>query len=192
MSVSRSRSSDSDRGAILILVMVFILALGLSLVAIGTLATNSMKNTVNFRSQRTALTDAENIVTVSAQYLKNNYTTTALGVGFYNTALQTCPTYSTPTIPSADPSGSTAAISVVCQATQLAAGSSPSRIVDFYAYQCSGCTSGLLVLHAQVEYNDNPVSGSASCGLTAGGTISNATCGEAMTVSTWDEALADG
>ena len=193
--MDRKRSED---GATLILVMVFVFALSLSLVAMGTLATNAIKNTVNFRAQRTAIADAENEVTISSLYLRTNFTDSSSTFAYNLKFFSPCPGLNGVTVPSADVRlGGSAHVIVWCAGTILN-GSASTRTLDYFAFLCGGgCSAsgspsstlptGTLVLHAQVVFDDIPASGVPACTSNT----NESTCGQGMTTTLWDQALAD-
>jgi hypothetical protein len=182
---------DDERGAALILAIVFLFAFGMLFTALGGFATNSLHNTTNFRTQRTTLTNAETMATASMQYLRSSYGSSD---AFYSQTPQyPCPGTSS-NIPSSDPriSGNDP-VQLTCVATvNTVLNSSSSRVVDFYA--CSGVSGAscvnakapVLLLHAEVIYDDYSTSGDRSCNSST-----STSCGTGMTITTWDIPLAD-
>jgi hypothetical protein len=183
---SGNRDADRDeRGTTLILALVFVFVVAIVLVAVGGLAANALLNTSNSRVQRTSAEDAESAVTVAMQYLR------------YNSAPHSPPSCLPPgeNIPSADPRVATSdPVQVYC--IRHPGTGTQTRIVDFYAILCptgtstaaGSCTTstGSVLLHAQVTYDDLNDVGDDDCG--SGVTT---TCGVGMDVVTWDVLAAD-
>ena len=175
-----SNAKRDDRGASLILALIFVFAVGLALVAIGGLATTSLRNTSNLQQLRSSESSAEAATTVALRYVQTSY-----AASIYSHTLTSC-------LPGAP--GATVDSTVVSCVEPTIPSPPPgySRLVDFYACPSStvwsACTaaSSSLVLHAQVAYSDWSFTGANACSSS-----SQATCGSGIALESWDVIHAD-
>jgi hypothetical protein len=179
----RTDCHGDEGGTTLILAVVFVLVIAIVLVAVGSLAANSLLNSSNARVQRTTTGDADAAVTIAMQYIRYQPQGTCPRPGVGTPAIATPPGA---TIPSADPrlKPASSAMHVYCTERDPLLGLL-SRTVDFYAcgpdVSPDVCTAanGPASLHAEVTYDDVNLGDLCIAPLTA-------SCGIEMTVNFWD------
>ena len=158
-----------ERGASLVLAIIFVFAVGLALVAIGGLATSSLRNTSNLQQLRSSEASAETATTVAIRFVQATSTNPV--------AMASCL-----------PVASVDSTWVYCMKSSTAPPPGYSRLVDFYACPsvaiCAG--SPTLILHAQVAYSDSNFSGTNNCSATL-----LSTCGSGIALQSWDVIRAD-
>ena len=158
-----------ERGASLVLAIIFVFAVGLALVAIGGLATSSLRNTSNLQQLRSSEASAETATTVAIRFVQGTPTDPA-------------------TITSCLPVAPVDSTWVSCVKSSTAPPPGYARLIDFYACpsaaNCAG--SPALILHAQVAYSDSNFSGTNNCS----GTLVS-TCGSGIALQSWDVIRAD-
>ena len=162
-----------ENGASLVLAIIFVFAVGLALVAIGGLATSSLRNTSNLQQLRSSEASAETATTVAIRFVQSTST--------YPVAMASCL-----------PVASVDSTWVYCMKSSTAPPPGYSRLVDFYTCPSGtppgSCVVGnsALILHAQVAYSDSNFSGANNCSSTL-----VSTCGSGIALQSWDVIRAD-
>lgn len=182
------QESVNERGAVLILALVFLLAIALVTVATAALAVNSNANTSNARQQQLSQANVESEVSLAIQTTRVTYNYGGCASNCYATP-PAFPALSSQT--NCTPgSGAVGGLSVWCVGS---GGSNYGfRTVDFYVCKsgvspCAGSTK--VALFAEVVYQDVPA-GEAQTNDECS-SLSTATCGITMSITSWDARLAD-